>query len=202
VKLYGVGPAPGQRRVRIFLAEKGITVPIEPIDQTVEAHESEELGGLDALEPGPVLVLDDDSLITDAMAICRYFEALRPEPPLFGHGAKEQALVEMWNRRVELNLYRAASAVFDDLHAAAKDAGEQMSEWTDPNKPGVAAFLELLDRELKDHLFVAGDHFSVADITTLVSIDVMGPAKQALPETLPHIRRWHAQVSARQSAAA
>ena len=149
-----------------------------------------------------MLTLDDGTVITESIAICRYFEALRPEQALFGRGALEIALVEMWNRRVELNLYAAVSAVFRHLHPAMRSMEEQIPEWGEANKPRALDFLALLDRELKDRLFIVSDHFTVADITGLVSVDFMKPAKIEMPESFVNLRRWHAPVSARPSAQA
>lgn len=202
MKLYDGGRAPNPRRVRIFLAEKGLSVPMEKIDLGALQHKSAEFTALNPLQRVPVLVLDDGTVITESIAICRYFEALRPQPPLFGRGAMEEALVEMWNRRVELNLYTGVSAVFRHLHPAMKELENQIPEWGEANKPRVADFLALLNRELKDRLFVAGDHYSVADITTLVAIDLMKPAKLAMPDGVANIQRWHAQVNERPSATA
>ncbi len=150
----------------------------------------------------PALVLDDGTVITESMAICRYFEGLRPEPPLFGRGGREEALVEMWNRRIELNLYEAVSAVFRHLHPAMREMENQIPEWGEANKPRAIALLALLDRELGDRLYVAGEHYSVADITGLVAVDFMKPAKLEVPEEFANLRRWHAQVTARPSAKA
>jgi glutathione S-transferase len=202
MKLYDGGRAPNPRRVRIFLAEKGISVPTEKVDLGAQQHKSPEFTALNPMQRVPVLVLDDETVITESIAICRYFEGLRPEPPLFGRGAKETAQVEMWNRRVELNLYGAVSAVFRHLHPAMAELEEQIPEWGEANKPRAMDFLDLLDRELKDRLYVAGDHYTVADITTLVSVDLMKPAKLAMPEDFGNIRRWYAQVAARPSAQA
>src|SRR5213083_673730 len=110
MKLYDGGRAPNPRRVRIFLAEKGILVPIEKVDLGAMEHKSAEFTAINPLQRVPALVLDDGTVITESIAICRYFEALRPEPPLFGRGALEEAFVEMWNRRLELNLYGPVSA--------------------------------------------------------------------------------------------
>jgi len=201
--LYGApNPAPNPRRVRIFLAEKGLSVPMEKIDLGALQHKSAEFTAINPLQRVPVLVLDDGTVITESIAICRYFEGLRPQPPLFGRGAMEEALVEMWNRRVELNLYAAVSAVFRHLHPAMRELENQIPEWGEANKPRVMDFLALLNRELKDRLYVAGDHYSVADITTLVAVDLMKPAKLAMPADLVNIERWHAQVSERASATA
>lgn len=202
MKLYDGGRAPNPRRVRIFLAEKGLSVPMEKIDLGALQHKSAEFTAINPLQRVPVLVLDDGTVITESIAICRYFEGLRPQPPLFGRGAMEEALVEMWNRRVELNFYSAVSAVFRHLHPAMKELENQIPEWGEANKPRVMDFLALLNRELKDRLYVAGDHYSVADITTLVAVDLMKPAKLAMPADLVNIQRWHAQVSERESATA
>jgi glutathione S-transferase len=199
MKLYDGGRAPNPRRVRIFLAEKGIEIPLESVDLGALEHKTESFAALNPLQRLPVLTLDDGTVITESIAICRYFEALRPEPPLFGRGALEVALVEMWNRRVELNLYAAVSAVFRHLHPAMRNMEEQIPAWGEANKPRALEFLALLDRELKDRLFIVSDHFTVADITGLVSVDFMRPAKIEMPEGLVNLRRWHAQVSARPS---
>ena len=119
MKLYDGGRAPNPRRVRIFLSEKGMSVPIERIDLAALEHKSEEFTALNPLQRVPVLVLDDGTVITESIAICRYFEGLRPEPPLFGRGPKEEALVDMWNRRMELSLLSAVSNVFRHTHPAS-----------------------------------------------------------------------------------
>jgi glutathione S-transferase len=202
MKLYDGGRAPNPRRVRIFLAEKAMSLPVEKIDLANLEHKTAEFTALNPLQRVPVLVLDDGTVITESIAICRYIEGLRPEPRLFGRGALEEALVEMWNRRVELNLYQAVSAVFRHTHPAMKDLESQIPEWGEANRSRVFDFLGLLDRELKNRLFVAGDHYSIADITALVAVDFMRPAKLIMPEELANLRRWHAQVSERSSATA
>src|SRR3984893_4426587 len=111
MKLYDGGRAPNPRRARVFLGEKGIEIPLETVDLGSLEHKSESFTALNPLQRLPVLTLDDGTVITESIAICRYFEALRPEPPLFGRGALEVALVEMWNPRVDRNLYAAVSAV-------------------------------------------------------------------------------------------
>jgi glutathione S-transferase len=202
MKLYDGGRAPNPRRVRIFLAEKGISVPIERVDLAALEHKSAEFTALNPLQRVPVLVLDDGTVITESIAICRYFEGLRPEPPLFGRGALEIALVEMWNRRVELSLYQAVSAVFRHTHPAMKDLESQVPEWGEANRPRVFEFLALLDRELRDRMFVAGDHYTVADITALVAVDLMRPAKLIVPEEFINLHRWHLQVGERTTSSA
>lgn len=203
MKLYDGGRAPNPRRVRIFLAEKGVAVPIEPIDLAALEQKSEEFTALNPMQRVPALLLDDGTVIAESMAICRYFEALRPEPALFGQGAREIAVVEMWNRRLELGLLAAVQAVFRHLHPAMQAMEQpQVAQWGEANKPRVYDFLTFLEGELKDRLYVAGDHFTVADITGLVAVDFMKPAKLILSEDLKHVRRWHRLVSERPSAKA
>src|SRR4030081_246545 len=194
MRLYDGGRAPNPRRVRIFLAEKGLQVPVEHIDLASLQHKSAEHTAHAPLQRVPVLVLDDGTVITESIAICRYFEGLRREPPLFGRGATEEALVEMWNRRVELNLYQAVSAVFRHLHPAMKDMESQVPEWGEANRPRVFEFLGLLDRELKERMFVAAAPHPVPDTPALVAVDFMRPAKLTMPEEFVNLRRWHGQV--------
>jgi glutathione S-transferase len=203
MKLYDGGRAPNPRRVRIFLAEKGITVPTEQVDLGALQQKSDAYTAINPLQRVPALVLDDGSIITESMAICRYFEAIKPEPALLGRPGKEAAIIEMWNRRVEFHLFANVTAVFRHLHPAMKEMEKpQIAEWGEANKPRVAAFLSLLDDQLKSNQFVAGDRYSVADITALVAIDFMKPAKLTMPPDLTNVARWHAEVSGRPGAAA
>jgi glutathione S-transferase len=155
------------------------------------------------LQRVPALELDDGTILTESIAICRYFESMQPEPPLFGTGAKDMAIVEMWQRRVEFHLLGPISHVFRNSHPAmAQMEVPQVPAWAEANKPRVMDFLVLLDNELKNHRYVAGDRYSVADITALVAVDFMKPAKLAVPDSLVNLKRWHAEVSARPSAQA
>src|SRR5262245_25125294 len=203
MKLYDSGRAPNPRRVRIFLAEKGVSVPSEQVDLGAMEQKSEAFTALNPLQRVPVLALDDGTVITESVAICRYFERLRPEPPLFGRGPKEEALVEMWNRRLDLNLLAAVANVFRHTHPAMKELEvPQVPDWAEANRPRVMDFLAILDGELADQLYVVGDHYTIADITGLVAVDFMKPARLTVPDDLVNVRRWHAQVSARPSAKA
>jgi glutathione S-transferase len=203
MKLYDGGRAPNPRRVRVFLAEKGITVPLEAVDLGNLQQKSAEFRRINPIQRVPVLELDDGTLIAESIAICRYFEALHPEPPLFGRGATEIALIEMWNRRLELHFLFPVSHVFRNTHPAMKELEvPQVPAWAEANKPRIAEFLRVLDDELKDKPFVAGDRYSVADITGFIAVDFMKPARLAVPEECANVRRWHAEVLARPSARA
>jgi glutathione S-transferase len=203
MKLYDGGRAPNPRRTRIFMAEKGIKLPMEQIDLGSLQHKSAAFRAVNPLQRVPALVLDDGTVITESIAICRYFEELQPDPPLFGRGALEIARVEMWQRRVEQHFLALVSHVFRNAHPAMKEMEvPQVPAWADANRPRIAEFIAFLDGELKDRPFIAGDRYTVADITGLVSVDFMKPAKLTVPDELKHLKRWHADVSARPSAQA
>ncbi|MYZ47171.1 glutathione S-transferase family protein [Propylenella binzhouense] len=203
MKLIDGGRAPNPRRVRIFLAEKGIGVPLETMDLAARQHRTEAFRALNPMQRLPVLVLDDGTPLAESVAICRYFEEIQPEPPLFGVGAKERALVEMWNRRMEFELYMPTSAAFRHTHPAmAEMEVPQLPDWGEACRKKVEQTLGWFDEELSARPFVAGDRFTIADITALVAVDFFKPARIALPEGLANIRRWHAEVSARPSASA
>jgi glutathione S-transferase len=203
MKLYDSKVAPNPRRARIFLAEKGITLPTEQVDMMAMAHKTPEYTAINPLQRMPSLVLDDGTAITESIAICRYFEAVQPEPPLFGVGAKDIALVEMWNRRCEINFMANVAAVFRHLHPAMKELEvPQVPAYAEAMRPRALWFLELLDSELAKREFIAGDRYTVADITAQVTVDFMRPARLAVPEGTGNVKRWHAAVSARPSARA
>jgi glutathione S-transferase len=206
MKLYDGGRAPNPRRVRIFLAEKGIQLPteqIEQIDLGKLQQRSDAYTAINPMQRVPALLLDDGTVIAESIAICRYFEALQSDPPLFGRGAVESALVEMWNRRAELHLLFPVANVFQHLHPAMKVMiSPQVAEWGEANKPRVFEFLKFLDGELKGRPYLAGNGYSVADITALVAVDFMRVSKLSMPEDFANVRRWHQAVSSRASAAA
>lgn len=203
MKIIETRSAPNPRRVRIFLAEKGISVPFEEMDFTNSALKSAGFTGLNPLQRVPVLILDDGTAISESIAICRYFEELHPEPALFGRGAKGRAVTEMWNRRMELGLLFHVAQVFRHLHPAmAEMEVPQVAAWGEANRPKALELLRILDDALARHRFVAGDAYSVADITALVAVDFMKPARIVRPDGFDNLARWHADVSSRPSARA
>jgi glutathione S-transferase len=203
MKLYDGGRAPNPRRVRVFLAEKGIEVPLAPVDMGAMEHKGEEVASRNPLLRLPALELDDGTVICESVAICRYFEELSPEPALFGRGALGKALVEMWQRRMEFNLLTPVAQAFRHIHPAMKEwEAPQIPEWGEANKPKAIEFLRILESELADREFVAGDEFTIADITGLIAVDFMKPARIQVPDDCVNVRRWHAAISARPSAAA
>lgn len=195
--------APNPRRVRIFLVEKSIVVPFEEVEIMQGELRNPEFSRLNPWQRVPVLILDDGTAIAESVAICRYFEEVQPEPALFGRGAVGRAEVEMWSRRVEHGLFQAVAIVFRHLHPKMSNLEvPQVSAWGEANKPKVAEMLGLLDARLAESRFIAGDEFSIADITALVAVDFMRAGRLRRPEGLTNVERWHREVSARPSAQA
>ena len=198
MKILETRTAPNPRRVRIFLAEKGIKVAFEELD--IMRLKTPEFSALNQFQRVPVLVLDDGTAISETVAICRYFEGVQPEPALFGTGAKQAAIVEMWNRRAELGLLASVAQAFRHLHPAmAQLEVPQIAAWGEANKPRALEMLQLFDETLGKTRFVAGDDYSIADITTLVAIDFMRPARIQRPESLKNVARWYDEVQSRPS---
>lgn len=201
MKLFDAGKAPNPRRVRIFFAEKQIPLPeIVPVDLGALAQKGEDFVRLNPSGQTPVLLLDDGTALSETMAICRYLEALQPEPPLFGTDAKSQAIVEMWNRRIEFGLYLAAQAVYRHGHPGmARMEVPQLPDWAEANRPRVFQNLAILDRQLADNTFVCGEAFTVADITAGVVVDFLRWARLTVPPEMENVLRWHAGLTARSS---
>ncbi|MDP3256046.1 MAG: glutathione S-transferase family protein [Bosea sp. (in: a-proteobacteria)] len=200
MKLYDGGRAPNPRRVRIFFAEKGVPLPeLVPVDIGKREHKSEAFTRLNPSQRLPVLVLDDGTALAETVAICRYIESLHPQPPLFGRDAREQALVEMWNRRIELGLFSAVAAIFRHSHPSMAELEMQVPEWAEANREQIDDHLWLLELQLAGNRFLCGEDLTVADITAGIAIDFMKPSRIPLPEDFVQIRRWHAELSARPS---
>lgn len=203
MRLFEEGRAPNPRRVRIFLAEKGISVPLVSVDINKLEHKSGGFAAMNPLQRTPVLELDDGSYLSESIAICRYFEELHPAPPLFGEGAKGKAVVEMWQRRLELGLFLPIANVFRHAHPAmAQMEVPQIPAFSDANKPKVMEALEWIDAALAGQSFICGEVFTVADITGLVALDFMRAARLAVPDHLHNVLAWHKRLKARPSAAA
>jgi glutathione S-transferase len=201
MQLHDGGRAPNPRRVRIFFAEKGLALPeIVKVDLASFEQKSEAYLAINPTGQTPTLVLDDGTAISETMAICRYIEALYPEPALFGRAPLDQALVEMWSRRIEFGLYTAVQAVFRHGHPGmAASESPQVAQWAEVNRPRVLQNLAMLEAQLRGRAFVCGDSISVADITAGVTVDFLRAAKIALPEEHVNISRWHQSLAARPS---
>ena len=201
MKLYDGGRFPNPRRVRIFLAEKGMTIPLVPVDLGKSEHKGADFTAINPLQRVPVLELDDGTRITESVAICRYLEETQPNPPLFGQTPTSKALIEMWNRRIEMNLFTSIAAVFRHTHPGMAELEKpQVPAWAEANRPKIAEHLKDLNQQLSRHRFVAGETYSIADITALVAVDFMRIIKLSIPEDCEDLKRWHELVSARPSA--
>ncbi len=208
MKLYDFKMAPNPRRVRIFLAEKGISyqqAEIEVINVDIgkgetfskEFREISPYGGL------PVLELDDGTRISESMAISRYFEELYPETPLMGTDAKSKALIEMWNRRLELGLYSSIAYSFRHGNPMWKPVTNQVPEFAEVSAENADKQIHKLNKHLAENEYVVGNEFSVADITALCAIDFAKVIKRRIDEELhPHLARWYKLVEERPSSQA
>jgi glutathione S-transferase len=204
MKIYDYEGFPNPRRVRIFLAEKGIkNVPYEQIDVPAGDHRKPDFLAKNPYAGVPVLELDDGTHVCETVAISRYFEEIHPGPSLLGDSAKEKAEIDMWQRRVESSILDPALAYF---HHATDGLGQletyQNADWGTHNRDRVAGALEKLDHQLDGREFVAGDAFSIADITAIVGVDLAKALGIDIPESLANVQRWYDTVSARPSMAA
>ena len=203
MKFYDLKAGMNPWRLRIFLAEKGINVPKVEVDMPGGENRAEPFLSINPLGTMPVLELDDGTILTESIAICRYFEELHPDPPLMGTTPLEQATIEMWQRRMEFNLMNNVAAVFRHTHPAMAELEvPQIADLAEASRPRVQAALEMLDDQLGKHHYVAGDSFSIADITALVGVDFTKVGRIQVPENLANLARWRAEVSARPSAKA
>jgi glutathione S-transferase len=202
MKIHESHNAPNPRRVRVFLAEKGVEVPYEEVDIVKAVNREDDFRRKNPLSTVPVLELDDGTFIAESVAICRYFEELHPQPALFGIDAKDRAVVEMWNRRMEFNILQPIADAFRQRHDFFKGRIRQLHEYAEVQRMNAEDGLDWLDRELASRHFIAGERFSIADITAMVAIDFGRVSKIAIKPDQLNLARWHSEVSARPSAKA
>lgn len=202
MKIYDSTVAPNPRRVRIFLAEKGISVPYQQVDLTKAENRQPAFLAKNPLGGVPVLELDDGTIIAESVAICRYFEGLHPEPPLMGTGALDSAIVEMWQRRIELALFMMVGLAFRNTSEFFKGRIPQVPEFGEVCKNDAVKRLQWLDQELANRPFIAGQRYTIADITALVAIDFGRWIKIAIQPEQKNLGRWYEAVSSRPSAKA
>jgi glutathione S-transferase len=210
MKLYHSGSSPNSRRVRIFLAEKGLSIPLVPVDLGNAEQHSDAYRAINPRRVVPTLVLEDGTAIGEVPAICRYIEEVRPTPPLLGETAKERAQVAMWERRAELEGFAAVMEAIRNAAPGLKGraiAGphdyQQILELAERSKLRVKNFFADFDARLSEAPFVAGQRFSVADITALVAVDFAAKAINfAVPDQHRSLKRWYDAISSRPSMAA
>jgi glutathione S-transferase len=202
VKLYDSTLAPNPRRVRVFLAEKGIEVPTVSVDIAKAENRQPAFLAKNPLGGVPVLELDDGTMISESTAICRYFEEVQPDPPLLGADARDRAIVEMWLRRVEFEVAFPIMQTFRNTHDFFKGRIPQVPEWAAVCKKQSFKQLAWLDGEMADRPFVAGDRYTIADITLLIGVDFGRVSDIRIDPEHKNLTRWYGEVSSRPSAKA
>ena len=209
MKFYDCATAPSPRRVRIFLAEKGIAVPTVQVDLRNGEHLQPEFRKINPECTVPALVLDNGVTINDAMAICHYFEEIRPDPPLIGRSPEERAVTIACNRRIErdglyavMEAFRNSTPGLKDRALPGPDDYAQIPALAERGRQRVSRFFIWINGELSQREFIAGNAYSLADITTQIAVEFAKWAKLPIPETCPDLARWFTAVSARPSAKA
>jgi len=207
MKLYDFAMAPNPRRVRMFLAEKGVEIPTVQVNIRDREQFTDEFAAINPSRTVPVLELDDGTCLTETVAICRYIEETQPEPALMGGDAKDRAIVEMWNRRCELEgmaaigeVARNSVPMFEDRGLPGVSGGvPQIPALVERGKASLARFQERIDKRLAESRYVAGDSFTIADITAFVALNLAERFELTIPDSCTNLARWYAEVGARPS---
>ena len=209
MKFYDCTTAPSPRRVRIFLAEKGVSIPTVQVDLRNGEQFTDAFRAINPDCTVPVLQLDDGTLIADAVAICGYLEEIHPDPPLIGTSPQERAVVTALNRQIERDGFFAAMELLRNAAKGLKDRAlpgphnyAQIPELAERGRARLGHFFHAMNARLAERQFVAGSRYTIADISTMVLIDLAGWTKTMVPDECAHLRRWHAAVSGRPSAKA
>jgi glutathione S-transferase len=203
MKVYLSKRAPNPRRVAWVMAEKGITdIEVVDIDLLQGEHRTEAFLGKVGIANVPALELDSGMVITESVAICRYLEALYPDPNLFGRNPEEVAVIEMWTRRVEMMLATPLMLTVRHSHPALAVLEQQSAEMAERNRTAAERALRFFDRQLADHPFMAGDRISMADIAAFIGFDFARMVRFQIPETTPNLQRWADSLRSRPAAAA
>jgi glutathione S-transferase len=202
VKLYNSSMAPNPRLVRMFLAEKGIDLEMVEVNIASAENRQPEYMAKNPMGTLPLLELDDGTYIAETAAICRYFEAQKPDPPLMGTDARDQGLVEMWRRRMELEIALPIMQCFRNTHDFFKGRIPQVAEYGEICGKAAGSRIAWLDGELADREWVAGDRFTIADLALLMGIDFGRVVNIRIQDDQKNLARWHEAASARPSAKA
>jgi glutathione S-transferase len=202
MKIYEAKTAPNPRRVRIFLSEKNIDMEYVQVDIAAGENLKGDLKHKNITTKVPFLELDDGTCIGESVAICRYFEETHPDTPLMGSTPLEKAQIEMWQRRIEFHLMMPIGFCFQHTTGYFKDRMNPIAEWGVECGKNAIDFFDTLNQQLANNTFIAGDSFSIADITMLCALDFARVIKIKVTDDHPHLQRWHAEVSSRPSASA
>jgi glutathione S-transferase len=204
MKLYDSLRAPNPRRVRWFLAEKGVEDQVEIVDVSIfkGEHRQPDYLAKAGLANVPMLEMDDGTAITESVAICRYLESVFPEPNLFGRDPREIAIIEMWTRRAEMMLATPLMMTVRHSHPALAALEKQIPEIAESNRAGATRTLKVFERRLAESPFIAADRVTIADILVATSLDFSRMARFVVPDEMENLKRWYAGMLARPAAAA
>ncbi|MEC7380779.1 MAG: glutathione S-transferase family protein [Pseudomonadota bacterium] len=200
--LYEFAPAPNPRRVRIFLSEKGIDIETRQIDLMKGEHKKDDYKRMSPLSQVPTLELDDGTYITESIAICHYFEALQPEPNLLGNDPKEIAIIEMWQRRIELLLMLGIANTYRHGHPAMAALEDQVKEWSEASRPRVVKMLHWFDKQMEGKEYMCLDRYTIADISALVCFDFAKWPQIDIPDDCKNLKDYYERLNSRPSASA
>lgn len=201
MKLFTSKGAISPARVLFFLAEKGIEIERVQVDLMKGEHRSAEYRAISPNGRTPALQFDDGRTLCESVAICRYFEELQPQPPLFGRDAIERAQIEMWNRIVEFELMMPMAMAFRHTFPAMKALEDQVPEFGEKQRAVGQSRARRFDRQLATQAYIAGDEFSIADITAWCSFRFFRVAGFEMKDEQPHLRAWFERIKARPAAA-
>jgi glutathione S-transferase len=200
MKFYDTPMAPNPRRVTIFMKEKGIEIPTVNVNLMEGEHRKPEYRAVAPNAKVPALELDDGSVLLETVAICRYLESLYPEPNLMGVDGREAAFIEMWGRRIEFELFIPSAMAFRHLHPAGAALEGQIKEYGEACKVAGQKRYAILDKDLGETEFIAGDRFTIADITTICSVDFAAMVSDIhIQDGQDNLKRWYEAVSNRPS---
>lgn len=204
MKLYDCTSAPSPRRVRIFLAEKGIDIEMRQVDLRNGEQLSDSFREINPDCTVPVLELDDGTALSEIFAICQYLEEIHPEPNIMGGDARERALVTMWNSKIEQQGLAAVAEVFRNKSKGFKGRAltgpqnfEQLPELAERGMARIEQFFDRMNNQLAGNQYVAGDRFSLADITAFVTMEFAGRLKLEIGNQRPDLQRWFDEIKAR-----
>ena len=204
MKFYDCDTAPSPRRVRIFLAEKGFEIDTLQVDLRSGEQFSDAFREINPDCTVPVLVLNDGTALSEVFAICQYLEEMHPEPPIMGHGAQERALVTMWNVKTEQQGLAAVAEVFRNTSKGFKGRAltgpqdfEHLPALAERGMDRLMHFYDRLDSQLSTNKYIAGDNFTLADISVFVTVEFAGRLKAGIGENRPHMSRWYDEVKQR-----
>lgn len=201
VRYYHVSRAPNPRRVQIFLDEKGIDIEYVELNLMEGDHKKPEYLVRTGSPQVPALELEDGTMLLECPTICRYLEAHYPEPNMMGRDPLEVAMIDMWQRRIELRIMLTVAQAFRHTNPHMAALEDQVPEWGEINRGRIDGRLAELDRQLQGREWIAADRLTIADVTGVVAVDFLRLLKHPIPEGMTALSEWHARMKERPSTA-